>query len=73
MEGLVPVSNDSIERLGTKTEGVVGLSPSILDMRSPSVVSCDVEDTPKRVGVDVGSLLKRLFFQSGMFRTSEKF
>jgi hypothetical protein len=47
VEMLVPLPNDCVERLGTKTERVVCRSPIVLNFTSTSVVPGDVENTPK--------------------------
>jgi hypothetical protein len=55
---LIPLPNDRVECLGTKTERFVRCSPSILDRTSASVVSSDVEDRTKQVISDLVGLLK---------------
>ncbi|WP_228371054.1 hypothetical protein [Natrinema sp. J7-2] len=47
VEMLVPLPNDCVERLGTKTERIVRRSPIVLNCTSTSVVPGDVENTPK--------------------------
>jgi hypothetical protein len=72
VEMLVPLPNDRVERLGTKTEGFVGRGPAVLDHTPASVVTRYVENTPQRIGCDVISPLKCPSFQSGVFWAGEK-
>jgi hypothetical protein len=64
VELLVPLPNDSVERLGTKTEGIVGNGPAVLDHTPASVVPRDIQDGAKKV---ISQLVRP--FKSSLFQT----
>jgi hypothetical protein len=64
LEILVPLSNDRIERLGTKTERFVRSGPVVLNRTPASVVPGYIQDGAKKVISYLVSPFKSSLFQT---------
>jgi hypothetical protein len=61
---LVPLPNDRVEGLGTKTKGFVGRGPAVLDHTPASVVPGYIQDGAKKIICDQVRSVKSSLFQT---------